>query len=138
MPRSVRIEGSATPIIETSSASRKSAPHRTSSAPQARGLSRSAPPSRDGDWGVVTGSLLLGEGEGELRSGGLSPALPMLYDAHRTSCSVPVKRDARQRGDIPPRPARRPARQGGGARSSGGFASTADVAIWRSGVVQYS
>src|SRR4051812_49356113 len=39
MWRSVRIEGSATPIIDTSSASRKSAPQSTSSAPQARLLS---------------------------------------------------------------------------------------------------
>ena len=67
MSRSVRIEGSATPIIETSSASRKSAPHSTSSAPQARALSRSAPPSSDGDWGVVK-RIAPWEREGELRS----------------------------------------------------------------------
>ena len=40
------IEGSATPVIDTSSASRKSAPQSTSSAPQARRLRRPLPSSR--------------------------------------------------------------------------------------------
>src|SRR5207302_1359198 len=41
MCRSVRIEGRATPIIDTSSASRNRAPQSTSKVPQARLLSRS-------------------------------------------------------------------------------------------------
>src|SRR3954452_15266162 len=45
MSRSLRIEGSATPIIETSSASRNRAPQRTRSVPQARLLRRSEPVS---------------------------------------------------------------------------------------------
>jgi hypothetical protein len=40
-PRSSRIDGSATPIIETSIASRKRAPQRTRSMPHARALKRS-------------------------------------------------------------------------------------------------
>ena len=43
IPKSLRIEGRATPIIETSSASRKSAPQSTMSAAQARLLRRSTP-----------------------------------------------------------------------------------------------
>src|SRR4051812_27613160 len=45
MWRSVRIEGSATPIIETSRASRNRAPQRTSRVPQARLVRRSEPVS---------------------------------------------------------------------------------------------
>src|SRR5919197_1549067 len=75
MCRSVRIEGSATPIIDTSRASRKSAPHRTSSAPHARALRRSRLPSRNGEGEVVevTSGLL-----GSLRS------FRLLFDAHHT------------------------------------------------------
>ena len=47
MCRSVRIEGRATPIIETSRASRKSAPQSTSSVPQASLVNVSVP--RTGD-----------------------------------------------------------------------------------------
>src|SRR6266545_4657338 len=47
MPRSVRIDGSATPIIETSRASRNSAPQSTSSVLQARRLNRSVPVSSE-------------------------------------------------------------------------------------------
>src|SRR5215470_7060477 len=49
MCRSVRIEGRATPIIETSRASRKRAAQSTIRAPQARRLNRSAPPSSGGE-----------------------------------------------------------------------------------------
>src|SRR5438034_11519808 len=52
MCRSVRIEGRATPISDTSSASRKRAPQSTSSVPQARLLSRSGESLRDGDGSV--------------------------------------------------------------------------------------
>src|SRR6478752_20641 len=48
-PRSLRIDGRATPTIDTSSASRKRAPQSTSSAPQARLLSRPEPSSREWD-----------------------------------------------------------------------------------------
>src|SRR3954471_9787502 len=114
MPRSVRIEGSATPIIETSSASRKSAPHRTSSAPQARGRSRSPPPSSDGDWGVVTGSLLLGEREGGSSGAGAvdSPAYVVRRSSYKLFDECQTRRGSARRYSTSPRTV--PARQAGG------------------------
>src|SRR3954453_12735915 len=98
MPRSVRIEGSATPIIETSSASRKSAPHRTSSAPQARGLSRSAPPSSDGDWGVVTGVCSLGREWGSSGAGAVaSPAYVVRHSSYKLFDECQTRRESARR-----------------------------------------
>src|SRR6266581_4459500 len=68
MFRLVRIDGSATPIIETSSASRKSAPQRTSKVPQASLVSLSVPPKVD------AGAVDL-----DTRA-----SLSLLFDPHRT------------------------------------------------------
>jgi len=58
MPSSAPIDGRATPFIETSRASKNSAPHSTSSVPHARPLNLPAVSSSGTDEGEDTGDLL--------------------------------------------------------------------------------
>src|SRR4051812_33038078 len=67
MSRSDEIEGSATPTIETSSASRNSAAQRTRMSPQARGPKRAAA-AAPGRAETDTGDAPCGEVERALRS----------------------------------------------------------------------
>src|SRR5580704_11142717 len=60
MPRLLRIDGSATPIIDTSSASRNRAPQSTNSVAQASLVSLSPPNEADGDADAGTNVLLCG------------------------------------------------------------------------------
>src|SRR5919201_2377744 len=88
MCRSVRIEGRATPIIETSRASRKSAPQSTRSAPQARGLSRSVALSK-----VVAWRVMVDKKAAPLRGPGLGGIGTFGYCSIRIihTCSIQVE-----------------------------------------------
>src|SRR5262249_62143709 len=98
MCRSVRIDGSATPTIETSSASRKSAPQRTSSAPHARALSF----PESSCCSCVTEKLLWSNGAVDLDPPKLvrycsTVTVQYLFDARQTICRTGER--ARWHGD---------------------------------------
>src|SRR5262245_21993785 len=84
MPRSDWIDGSATPTIETSSASRKSAAHSTRMSPQARGPKRAAA-AAPGRAETDTGKAPCGEVVPPWERGGAGRRdVPLLFDGHRT------------------------------------------------------
>src|SRR5438045_1856993 len=85
MSRSLRMDGSATPIIETSSASRKRAPQRTRSVPQARPLRRSEPVSGMARSSVGADTINSFERRGDARARSSAGAPDrLLFDGHLT------------------------------------------------------